>query len=66
MDIAPSSRHCRPGEGAQMEDVTAYDPNLVLGRLLISIGHSVAIVQELVEHLGTRLEEQPPGEWHHN
>jgi hypothetical protein len=40
------------------------DPNLALGRLLISIGNSVAILQEMVENLGARLEEPSSGEWH--
>jgi hypothetical protein len=41
-----------------------HDMNLALDRLLISIGHSVAILHEMVDHLGSQLEEPLSGEWH--
>ncbi len=43
--------------------IPAYDPNLTLGRLLVSIAHNVASLREIVENLGLRLEEPYPAEW---
>lgn len=50
-------------ELAKAVTATAWDPNLVLERLLMSIGHNVAILQDMVEYLGERLEVPAPDEW---
>ncbi len=48
----------------RLRQAPTHDSNLALGRLLISIGNSVAILQEMVECLGAQLEEPSSGEWH--
>ena len=47
----------------RLQQLPLHDPNLALGRLLISIGHSVGILQEMVDYLGARLEEPSLDGW---